>query len=104
MKSKFFSAAVVAVAALTSLGASAETFNSFVFDQMAAPSYVSRAEVKAEIQTPAVAGASTVVASAALSGSSYYGALAQQSLDLPAVQKDSVRAQVHASATKTSQK
>ncbi len=109
MKSKFISAAVVAVAALTSLGASAETFNSFVFDQMAAPSHKTRAEVKAEIASPVAASVNTVAYSAsnasnASSGSSFYGALAQQNLNQPAVQNDSAQARSHADVVKTSQK
>ena len=102
MKSKFISAAVVAVAALTSLGASAESFNSFVFDQMAAPSPTTRAEVKAEMPAPVISNTKTVIASNPVSGSSYYGALAQQNLDSPAVQNGNARGRVHASASKTS--
>jgi hypothetical protein len=37
MKSNFVAAAVVAVAALTSVAASAETLNAFLLDQMQAP-------------------------------------------------------------------
>lgn len=45
---KIFSAAIIAVAAFTSVGASAQTFNTYLFDQMKAPVTRTRAEVKAE--------------------------------------------------------
>lgn len=108
MKSKFISAAVVAVAALTCLGASAETFNSFVFDQMAAPLQKTRAEVKADIAPAASAHVQHAAVTNASSGSSYYGALAQQQLDASAAQNANVQAQtqtqLQAGAFKTSQK
>lgn len=106
MKSKFISAAVVAVAALTSLGASAETFNSFVFDQMAAPSQNTRAEVKADIAPVAAAAVRQTAITNAASGSSYYGALAQQQLNASTAQNANVQAQTErqAGAFKTSQK
>jgi len=49
MKSNFIGAAVVAVAALTSVAASAEAFNPYLWDQMKAPSTRTRAEVRAEL-------------------------------------------------------
>ena len=49
MQSKLISAAVLAVAALTSVAASAEIYNSYLFDQMKAPASRTRAEVKAEV-------------------------------------------------------
>ena len=49
MKSKLIASAVVAVAALTSVAASAQTFNSYLWDQMKAPSTRTRAEVQAEV-------------------------------------------------------
>ena len=48
MKSKFIFVAVLSVAALASTGTSAEMYNSWMFDQMAAPAAKTRAEVKAE--------------------------------------------------------
>ena len=108
MKSKFISSAVVAVAVLSSFGASAETFNSFVFDQIAAPTQRTRAEVKAEIQAPVTVRAKTVVASSSSSssGSSYYGALAQQNLNTSSTQKNRTTAPVQADigSVQTSQK
>ena len=49
MKSKLIASAVVAVAALTSVAASAQTFNSYLWDQMKVPSTRTRAEVQAEV-------------------------------------------------------
>ena len=49
MLSKLISTAVLAVAALTTVAASAETFNPYLWDQMKAPSSRTRAEVKAEM-------------------------------------------------------
>ncbi len=49
MKSKLIASAVVAVAALTSVAASAQTFNSYLWDQMIVPSTRTRAEVQAEV-------------------------------------------------------
>jgi hypothetical protein len=91
MKSNFFAATVVAVAAFTSVAASAETFNSFVFDQMATPSAKTRAEVKAEaVQAPAAANA-------------YSGALNQQTQTAPRTEKTSAPPQAAAELVKTSQ-
>ena len=104
MKSKFIAAAVVAVAALSSVGASAETFNSYVFDQMTAPSQKTRAEVKADMAPQASGRAQPTAIINAASGSSYYGALAQQQLDASAVQNANAQAQRQTDAYKTSQK
>lgn len=49
MTSKLFSAAVLTAAALTGVAASADTFNSYLWDQMKAPSTRTRAEVKVEV-------------------------------------------------------
>jgi hypothetical protein len=49
MKSSFVGAAVLALAGLSGAAASAEMFNSYLFDQMKAPSTRTRAEVKAEM-------------------------------------------------------
>lgn len=94
MKSKFFSAAVLSVAALTSMGASAEIYNSWMFDQMAAPAAKTRAEVKAEVLQ---------AQSGAVSGSAYNGAIAQQKLGTPVAEKAGTAPQASAQAVKTSQ-
>lgn len=60
MKSNFITAAVVAVAALTSVAASAEGYNQYLFDQMKAPVTKTRAEVKAEVLQERQNSASTV--------------------------------------------
>jgi Domain of unknown function (DUF4148) len=53
MTSKFIVSAVLAAAALTSVAASAETFNPYLWDQMKAPVTKTRAQVKAEtLQAP----------------------------------------------------
>lgn len=49
MKTKLLATVVIAASAFTSLGASAEIFNSWAFDQMSTPSTRTRAEVKAEV-------------------------------------------------------
>ena len=104
MKLKLIAAAVVAVAAPTSLDASAETFNSFVFDQMAALSQKTRAEVSADTALAASVHTPQTAVTNAASGSSYYGALAQQQLEASAAQNANVQAQLQADAFKTSQK
>lgn len=48
-KSKLIASAVVAIAALTCVAASAQTFNSYLWDQMKVPSTRTRAEVQAEV-------------------------------------------------------
>lgn len=92
MKSNFVAAAVVAVAALTSVAASAETFNSYLFDQMKAPVTKTRAEVKAEV----------VQAQGANSASSYNGVAAQQNLSAPRAEKTGAAPQAAAELVKTS--
>ncbi|SFC68360.1 protein of unknown function [Polaromonas sp. OV174] len=49
MKSNFITAAVIAVAALTSVAASADTYDKYLFDQVQATSTKTRAEVNAEL-------------------------------------------------------
>jgi hypothetical protein len=49
MRSSFVCAAVLAVAGLGSVSASAEMFNPYLFDQMKLPSTRTRAEVRAEM-------------------------------------------------------
>ncbi|MDB5930588.1 MAG: hypothetical protein JWR60_2295 [Polaromonas sp.] len=103
MKSKLISALVVAAAALTSVAASAQpaqSFNPFLWEQMAAPSTRTRAEVKAEVlQVRQAAGT-------APSGSAFYGATDAQQLAAPAtpaaIKADN--AQAAAAMVKTSQK
>lgn len=90
MKSNFVAAAVVAVAALTSVAASAETFNSYLYDQMKAPVTKTRAEVKAEV----------VQAQGANSASSYNGATAQQTLAAPRAEKTGAAPQASAELVK----
>lgn len=70
MKSKLIASAVVAVAALTSVAASAQTFNSYLWDQMKVPSTRTRAEVQAEVLQAQRGGATA--------SSSSNGATAQQ--------------------------
>ncbi|MDP3796999.1 MAG: DUF4148 domain-containing protein [Polaromonas sp.] len=72
MKSKLIASAVVAVAALTSVAASAQTFNSYLWDQMKVPSTRTRAEVQAEVLQAQRGGAT------ASSSSSSSGATTQQ--------------------------
>lgn len=95
MKSNFIGTAVLAVAALTSVAASAETFNSYLFDQMSAPATKTRAEVKAEVLQAQREGA--------LAGSSYNGAAAQQTVSAPRADKAGASAQAAADLVKTSQ-
>ena len=94
MKSKLIAATVVAVAALTSVAASAETFNSYLFDQMRAPSTKTRAEVKAEVLQARREGATA--------SSSYNGAAAQQNLGAPHAEKAGAAPQAAADLAKTS--
>ena len=93
MKSNLIAAAVVAVAALTSVAASAETFNSYLFDQMQAPTTKTRAEVKAEVLQAQREGAS--------GASSYNGALAQQNLGAPHAERAGAAPQAAADQMKT---
>ena len=92
MKSNFIAAAVVAVAAFGSVGASAQTFNSYLFDQMQAPASKTRAEVKSEVIQAQNAG----------SASSYNGATAQQNLSAPRAEKTGAAPQAAAELVKTS--
>ena len=52
MKSVFLPSVVVAVTALTSMNASAELLNQWLFDQMNVSSTQSRIKVKAEVSPP----------------------------------------------------
>ncbi len=92
--SKTATTAVVALAALTSVAASAETFNSFLWDQMKAPSTRTRAEVRAEVLQ--AQGAGTVATSG------YNGATAQQTLETPRAEKPGVAPQAAARLEKSS--
>jgi Domain of unknown function (DUF4148) len=49
MRSSFVFSAVLAVAGLSSVSASADMFNPYLFEQMRAPSTRTRAEVRAEM-------------------------------------------------------
>jgi hypothetical protein len=93
MKSNLIAAAVVSVAALTSVAASAETFNSYLFDQMTAPVTKTRAEVKAEVLQAQREGASA--------SSGYNGALAQQNLGAPHAERAGAAPQAAAGQLKT---
>ncbi|MFC5522746.1 DUF4148 domain-containing protein [Polaromonas jejuensis] len=95
MKSNLIAAAVVAVAALTSVAASAETFNSYLFDQMQAPATRTRAEVKAEVLQAQREGS--------VAGAGYLGATGQQKASAPRVEKAGVAPQAAAELVKTSQ-
>ena len=96
MKSNFIGTAVLAAAALTSVAASAETFNSYLFDQMSAPVTKTRAEVKAEVLQAQREGA--------LAGSSYNGAAAQQTVSAPRADKAGASPRAAADFVKTSQR
>lgn len=95
MKSKFISAAVLAVSAFASMGASAEMYNSWLFEQMAAPSSKTRAEVKAEV---------IQAQQDKLAGSAYYGATAQQAIVAAPAEKAGAEPQAKAELIKTSEK
>jgi len=92
MKSNFVAAAVVAVAALTSVAASAQPLNAFLLDQMQAPSSKTRAEVKSEVLQAQKANAT----------SSFNGATAQQNLAAPRAEKAGVAPQAASELVKTS--
>ena len=98
MKSKIISASVLAVAALTSFGASAELPSAWMFDQMAAPSSRTRAEVKAE-----VVQAQNSQRAANQGASAYNGAIAQQNLATAPAEKAGTAPQAAAGFAKTSQ-
>jgi 3-methyladenine DNA glycosylase Tag len=72
MTSKLIASVVLTAAALTSLAASAETFNPYLWDQMKAPATQTRAQVKAEMQQL------PKDASATVSPSAHHGAADQQ--------------------------
>jgi opacity protein-like surface antigen len=91
MKSNFVAAAVVAVAALTSVTASAQPLNSFLFEQLQAPSTKTRAEVKSEVVQAQNAGAT----------SSFNGVTAQQNLAAPRAEKAGAAPQAAAELVKT---
>lgn len=95
MKSKLIASAVVAVAALTSVAASAETFNSYLWDQMKAPSTKTRAEVKAEVLQAQREGATA--------SAGYNGATAQQNLGAPQGDRPGAAPQAAADVVKSSQ-
>ena len=94
MKSKFISAAVLSVAALTSMGASAEMYNSWMFDQMATPAAKTHAEVKAEVLQEQ---------HNMVSGSAFNGATAQRKISEPAAEKTGTAPQAAAGLVKTNQ-
>ena len=97
MKSKIISATVLAVAALTSSGASAEMHGTWLFDRMAAPSARTRAEVKAE-----VVQAQNSQRAANQGASAYNGAIAQQNLATSPAEKAGTAPQAAAGFAKTS--
>ena len=78
MKSTSISAAVLSVAALTCMAASAEIYNSWLFDQMAAPVVKTRAEVKAQALQPQPG---------TVSGAALNSATAQRKVSEPAAEK-----------------
>lgn len=88
MKSRTLSAAVLALAAFTSMAASAESFNPYLFDQMKAPTTKTRAEVKAELLQAQREGA--------VASSGFIGATGQQSIQ--ALRADRAGAAPHAAA------
>ena len=93
MKSNFIAAAVIAVAALSSVAASAQPLNAFLLEQMQSPSTRTRAEVKSEV----------LQAQNANAASSYNGATAQQNLAAPRAEKAGAAPQAAAELVKTSQ-
>lgn len=93
MKSNFIAAAVVAVAALSSVAASAQPLNAFLLDQLQAPSTRTRAEVKSEV----------LQAQNVNAASSFNGATAQQNLGAPRAEKAGVAPQAAAEIVKTAQ-
>jgi hypothetical protein len=95
MKSNIITAAVVAVAAFTSVAASADTFNPYLFDQMKAPATKTRAEVKAEFLQAQREGTTA--------SSSFIGATGQQTAGLPRAEKAGTAPQAAAASEKTSQ-
>jgi Domain of unknown function (DUF4148) len=95
MTSKFIASAVLAAAALTSVAASAETFNPYLWDQMKAPTTKTRAAVKAELlQAPKDA-------SATAAPSAYYGAADPQKSGASSAEKTGSAPQANALSVKT---
>ena len=94
MKSKLIATALVAAAALTSFGASAQVFNPWLFEQMSAPATKTRAEVKAEVLQ---------ASQGAVSSSAYNGATAQQNLSPAVAEKTGATPQADAGFIKTKQ-
>jgi hypothetical protein len=92
MKSNFVAAAVVAVAALTSVAVSAQPLNAFLLEQMNAPATKTRAEVKSEV----------LQAENANAASSFNGVAAQQNLAAPRAEKAGAAPQAAAELVKTS--
>lgn len=95
MKSNLIAATVLAASALTSVAANAQIFNSYLFDQMQAPSTRTRAEVKAELLQAQRDGAAPA--------SAYNGAAAQQTLAAPRADKPAAAPQASADVVKTAQ-
>ena len=93
MKSNLIAAAVVAVAALSSVAASAQPLNAFLLEQMQAPASRTRAEVKAEV----------LQAQNTNAASSFNGVTAQQNLAAPRADKAGAAPQAAAELVKTSQ-
>ena len=93
MKSNLIAAAVVAVAGLTSVAASAEPLNAFLLEAMQMPSTKTRAEVKSEM----------LQARKASAASSSDGATAQQNLTAPRTDKAVAAPQAAAEIVKNSQ-
>lgn len=91
MKSNFIAAAVVAVAALSSVAASAQPLNAFLLEQMSAPATRTRAEVKSEVLQAQNANAT----------SSFNGVAAQQNLAAPRAEKAGAAPQAAAELVKT---
>lgn len=94
MKSSFITAAVVAMAAFTSMAASADTFNPYLFDQMKAPTARTRAEVKAEVLQARREGT--------MASASFIGATGQQALGASRPDKPGRAPQAAATSEKTS--
>ena len=91
MKSNLIASLVVAASAFATVGASAQTFNTYLFDQMKAPVTKTRAEVRAE------------AAQGQASSSAYNGATAQQNLNAPQAEKAGAAPQAAADVAKTAQ-
>jgi hypothetical protein len=95
MTSKFMASAVLAAAALTSVAASAETFNPYLWDQMKVPTTKTRTQVKAELlQAPKDASGVT-------SPSAFYGAVDQQKPGASSPEKSGAAPQANPLSVKT---